>query len=163
MESLLSDNKLVSDGQGAAPAKGRQLQLGPQGNEESASQLWLLVAASENRYDPKITGISPTIINQASDAFIIGGTGFQPGTQVIGGYSYVQDVTENSSSGTFVTTVDLGGEFVSVCGITVPLSEGKGLLQVQVYVSFPSLPSEHGLAAGLIQATWNGGKFVIGL
>jgi hypothetical protein len=149
IQSLLPN--LVADIPHADKNPGTLLQAWPQDSPTSANQLWGLLPYPGYSYDPQISSIIP-----AGQGFRITGTGLQAGTPVFANYSYyIGPVSDPSSleSGSFITTTDLGGNFVNYTQLS-DLNETPGTLQIAIPFSEPGFPHN-------ILALWNGSTFTI--
>jgi len=149
IQSLLGDN-LVIDLKGEKTAKGTTLDVWPQGSGK-ATQLWFLIPEPGNSYSPKVTSIVAS-----GFGFIIKGTGFQAGTQLIATYQFSDPSTGGFSQGSFATWADFGGNFSDESPIDELTYGSPGTLTVQIFISTPALPG-----GGIVTANWDGSKFTI--
>lgn len=149
IQSQLGHN-LVIDLKGEKTAKGTLLDVWPQASSK-ATQLWFLLPASGNTYNPKITSIAV-----AGQGFAITGTGFQAGTQVMATYQFTDPSTGGFSLGSFSAWTDFGGIFTNTSRIDELVSGSPGTLVIQIFFSIPAFP--HG---GVITAQWNGSQFTL--
>jgi hypothetical protein len=140
---------LVVDIRGANKARGTPLDVWTQNSPASANQLWWVLPAPTNTYNPTISAIVPM-----GRGFRITGAGLQAASPVFASYSYyVAGLPSNLEQGSFLCTTDLGGDFVKDSPITI-LDGSPGVLGIEVNISFP------GFSKGIV-AQWDGSKFTI--
>jgi hypothetical protein len=149
IQSRLGES-LVIDVKGAKTTKGTLLDIWPQGRGKF-NQLWFIIPAPGNSYNPNIYPIVPTA---GGYGFTITGWGFQPGTQVIATYQFNDLNTGNQDTGHFFAVTDLGGGFVSDNPAAGLRLGSPGSLAAQVFISFPALP-----AGGVVSWSWDGTQF----
>jgi hypothetical protein len=146
----LLGHSLVIDISGEKTVRGTTLDVWSQGTSKP-TQLWFLIPASGNSYNPKITSIVP-----AGFGFTITGTGLQAGSQVLANYQFTDLISGGFSQGTFVAYCDLGGTFVSDSRIDELVYGQAGTLLVQILISSPAFPKSE-----IITAQWDGSTFKI--
>jgi hypothetical protein len=146
IQSLMG-NKLVMD----VPHfdSKNQLQVFGQKQNDATNQLWMLVPAQTEGSNATVQVPNP-VIGAPSSQVELTGTGFEPGTGVLGNYEFqgIDGSPLPGSAGDFNALTDLTGVWHSA--IPVELAPG-GALIVHLDFSFPLL--------GPVAFDWDGSRF----